>query len=83
MSIRPILEPDALSDILRRLRLRAEVYAHPEFCGAWAVDKSGHRKAVFYLIERGTGWLHTEAESQPRPLMARPHLPRCGRLISK
>ena len=68
MSVRPELVPDALSNILRRLRLRAEIFAHPEFCGAWAVDTSGHRKAAFHLIERGTGWLHTEAESQPRPL---------------
>lgn len=65
MSDRP--ESDALSDILRRMRLKAEIYARPDYCGTWAVDTSGHRKAAFHLIERGSGWLHT-GDGEPRPL---------------
>ncbi len=59
---------DALSDILRRMRLKAEIYARPDYCGTWAVDTSGHRKAAFHLIERGTGWLHTDDGAEPRSL---------------
>lgn len=68
MSDRP--ERDALSEILSRLRLTAEIYARPDYCGSWAVDTSGHRKAAFHLIERGNGWLHTDEGDSPRPLVA-------------
>ena len=68
MSDRP--ERDALSEILSRLRLKAEIYARPDYCGSWAVDTSGHRKAAFHLIERGSGWLHSDEEASPRPLVA-------------
>ena len=67
MSDRP--ETDALSDILRKMRLKAEVYARPDFCGTWAVDTSGHRKVAFHLIERGSGWLHTEDGVPPTQMV--------------
>lgn len=59
------LSNDALSDILRRMRLTAEIYARPEYCGTWAVDTSGHRKMAFHLIERGRAWLHTDDNAAP------------------
>lgn len=62
---------DALSVILRQLRIRAKITAHPQLCGPWAVDTSGHRKATFHLIERGNGWLHLfDGRSPPLPLSA-------------
>ncbi len=61
---------DALTAILRRLRLRAGVYIHADFCGTWAVDTSGHRKVPFHLIGRGSGWLHTDDTEEPRLLGA-------------
>lgn len=61
---------DALTAILRRLRLRAGVYVHAEFCGSWAVDTSGDRKVPFHLIGRGSGWLHTDDAVEPRRLDA-------------
>ena len=67
MSDRP--ETDALSDILRRMRLKAEIYARPDYCGTWAVDTSGHRKVAFHLIERGSAWLHTENGKQPQHMV--------------
>ena len=67
MSNRP--ETDALSDILRRMRLRAEIYARPDYCGTWAVDTSGHRKVAFHLIERGSAWLHTE-DAEPQQMVS-------------
>lgn len=60
---------DALSLILQRLRLKAEVYVHADFCGTWAVDTSGSRKVPFHLVERGKSWLHMP-EEVPRLLTA-------------
>ncbi len=60
-------EIDALSDILRKMRLSAEIYARPDYCGTWAVDTSGHRKMAFHLIERGNAWLHTD-DAEPMPM---------------
>ncbi|MBI4005973.1 MAG: AraC family transcriptional regulator [Gammaproteobacteria bacterium] len=73
MTKNPISEgeiSDALSLILRRLRLRAEVFLHADFCGTWAVDTSGQRKVPFHLIGRGNGWLHTDDSDQPYLLTA-------------
>ncbi len=67
MSDRP--EKDALSDILRRMRLTAEIYARPDYCGSWAVDTSGHRKVAFHLIEKGSAWLHMDDGTDPMPLV--------------
>ena len=60
---------DALSAILDRLRLRAGVFFHGEYCGNWAVDTSGHRKVPFHLIGRGDCWLHLEG--RPYPVLLR------------
>ena len=55
-------EPDALSTMLSRLSLSAEVYVNADFCGAWAVDTSGSRRIPFHLIGRGRAWLHLDGE---------------------
>lgn len=60
---------DALSSILGRMKLRAEVFLDADFCGTWAVDTSGKRKAPFHLISRGSGWLRT-GDTEPRLLTA-------------
>lgn len=49
---------DALTDLLRRLRLRTHIFMHASFCGLWAVDTSGQRKAAFHVVARGDCWLH-------------------------
>jgi AraC-like DNA-binding protein len=59
--------PDALTDILRRLRLRAEVFLHARFCGAWVVDIGGQGKAAFHVVAQGDCWLHLP-DREPRPL---------------
>lgn len=56
---------DVLSDVLRLLRLRASVFFHASFCGAWSVDSSGENKATFHLIAGGTCWLHMPSSSHP------------------
>ncbi|MEM7432660.1 MAG: AraC family transcriptional regulator [Pseudomonadota bacterium] len=62
-------ETDALTDILRKMRLTAEIYARPDYCGSWGVDTSGHRKMAFHLIERGNAWLHME-DLDPIPMIS-------------
>jgi AraC-like DNA-binding protein len=54
----PGITGDPLSTLLRRLRLSARVFLRADFCGDWAVDTSGERRAPFHLVTRGTGWLH-------------------------
>lgn len=51
-------DPDALSVLLSRLELSAEVYVNGDFCGSWAVDTGGTRRIPFHLIGRGEAWLH-------------------------
>ena len=54
--------PDALSSVLSRLDLKADVYVNGDFCGAWAMDTSGSRRIPFHLVGRGEAWLHLEGE---------------------
>lgn len=58
---------DPLTDILRRLRLRAEVFLHARFCGAWVVDTAGQGKTAFHVVAEGDCWLHLPGR-EPRPL---------------
>ncbi len=60
---------DGLSILLSRLKLGARVFLRADFCGDWAVDTSGERRAPFHLVTRGTGWLH-EPGASPRLLTA-------------
>ncbi len=56
---------DVLSDILRTLRLRAQVFLHACFRGDWAVDSSGEHRATFHMVERGNCWLHMADQVEP------------------
>lgn len=59
---------DVLSDVLRLLRLKASVFFHSNFCGAWSVDSSGTGKATFHLVASGTCWLHLQDKHEPLEL---------------
>lgn len=61
---------DVLSDVLRVFRLSARVYLHASFCGAWAVDVAGHKKAPFHVIAAGSCWLHFPDRQEPVSLGA-------------
>jgi len=63
------LTGDGLSILLNRLQLSARVFLRADFCGDWAVDTSGVRRAPFHLVTRGTGWLHEPGDA-PRLLTA-------------
>ncbi len=59
---------DVLSDILRTLHLRAEVFLHACFRGNWAVDTSGEQRATFHMVARGDCWLHRPGNAEPLAL---------------
>lgn len=63
-------DPDLLSRILADLRLKAEIFAHAEYCGIWRLDTSGSGKAAFHLVGRGSCWLHRTGDEAPVPLRA-------------
>lgn len=63
------MKDDALSQILKWLRLNAEIYVHADFQGCWAVDTSGQRHVPFHLINSGRSWLHLPGQ-QPQLLSA-------------
>ncbi|WP_413662182.1 AraC family transcriptional regulator [Microbulbifer sp. CNSA002] len=61
---------DVLSDLLRVFHLKAHVFLHSQFYGAWRVDTSGEQKATFHLVTRGVCWLHLPSKDVPIPLRA-------------
>ena len=63
-------DSDLLSSILGRLRLRAEIFAHGDFCGLWRLDTSGAGRMSFHLVGRGSCWLHTRNQTAPVALNA-------------
>ena len=69
MSDRLFVNTDALCELLRWMRLKAEVYIHADFQGCWAVDTSGDRHVPFHLVHSGKSWLHLPGE-EPRLLSA-------------
>jgi len=56
---------DVLSDILKTLRLRAEVYLHACYRGDWALDSSGEHLATFHMVATGGCWLHMTDGREP------------------
>jgi len=61
--------PDALSVLLTKLSLSAQIYVNGDFCGTWAVDTGGSKRIPFHLIGSGSAWLHFKGRS-PQPLDA-------------
>ena len=56
---------DLLSDVLHSLRLRARIFKHGSYCGAWALDSTGNTRTTFHLIGRGQAWVHRQGEREP------------------
>ncbi len=56
---------DVISNILRTFKLKAHVFLHSNFYGAWAVDTSGTLKSSFHMVSRGAAWLHLPDRKQP------------------
>jgi AraC-like DNA-binding protein len=58
-------EVDLLSDVLRSLRLRAQIIRQGRYCGDWALDARGATGTIFHLIGRGQAWVHREGGREP------------------
>lgn len=59
---------DILSDWLRKIDFRAEVFFRDAYCGNWAVDTSGSNNVPFHLVSQGEGWLHSDGIEPQRLL---------------
>lgn len=62
-------ESDALSDILRMLRLKGEALCVSELSSPWGIAFPA-RSANFHVVKRGEGWLWPAGESKPLRLRA-------------
>src|SRR5919197_1493978 len=60
-------ETDVVSDVLRAVRLTAEVFGRFELSAPWAMRVPGEDHLSFYVIARGGAWLELEAEGRRRP----------------
>lgn len=49
---------ELLTQWLRGVQVRAEVFARPDLCGAWRVNTGQADRAVFHLLNAGRAWLH-------------------------
>ena len=57
---------DALSEVLKRLRLTAGLFTEAAYCGRWAIDTSGRRMATFHLVQSGDSWLLLDGQPPRR-----------------
>lgn len=55
-------QPDALSNVLSKMQLTAQVYVNAELAGNWAFDTSGTKRIPFHLVAKGQAWLHRSGE---------------------
>src|SRR5919199_3100773 len=60
-------ETDVVSDVLRAVRLTAEVFGRFELSAPWAMRVPGEDHLSFYVIARGGAWLELEAEGRRTP----------------
>ncbi len=63
-------QEDLLSTVLSTYQLRAGVYGHPQFCGAWQISTSGHHRSAFHVVGAGSCWLHMRDGRAPERLDA-------------
>ena len=62
---------DILDEVLKTLRLNANVFLHAEFCENWVVNiEALNYKVCFHVIARGDCWLHVPDSIEPRALHA-------------
>ncbi len=59
---------DALSDILRAIRLRSAVYFRSDFSSPWGMQIDDGPFAQFHLIVRGNCWMRMRGFGKPRLL---------------
>ncbi|CAA0100878.1 RCS-specific HTH-type transcriptional activator RclR [BD1-7 clade bacterium] len=60
---------DALTDVLKAIRLNASTYFCSDFRSPWGMDVGGGA-GMFHVVVEGTCWLLLDGESTPRQLVA-------------
>jgi AraC-like DNA-binding protein len=58
---------DVVSDVLRAVRLTAEVFGRFELSAPWALRVPGGSNLAFYVVARGGAWLELEREGRRQP----------------
>ncbi len=53
---------NAVNQLLAPLKLEANVFHNGQYCGAWALDASGHNKMTFHVVVRGSCYLKVGEE---------------------
>lgn len=56
---------NAVNQLLAPLKLEANVFHNGQYCGAWALDVSGHNKMTFHVVVRGSCYLKVGEEITP------------------
>ena len=51
---------EALSPMLRELRLSGSIFSRAELAAPWGVETRGGDKAIFHVVTQGSGWLRPE-----------------------
>jgi len=59
---------DALSDILRSIRLSSSVYFRSDFASPWGMEMDRSPYAQFHIVVRGQCWLFTDTQETPLAL---------------
>ena len=59
---------DALTDILRSIRLQSAVYFEESFCAPWGMEMSDSAFGQFHMMIRGNCWLGVEGVGDVTPL---------------
>lgn len=55
---------DALTDVLRTLRLRGTVYFQADFCAPWGMNIKGGEVANFHIVSKGQCWLRVHGTGE-------------------
>ena len=59
---------DALTDILRSIRLQSAVYFEKSFCAPWGMEMGDSAFGQFHMVIRGNCWLDVEGVGEVTPL---------------
>ena len=65
LRMNPTKNADVLSNVLRLLRFKANIYFHSTYCGEWTLDASGTGRSTFHVVAEGKCWLHMQQLEKP------------------
>jgi AraC-like DNA-binding protein len=53
-----------LSDWLRHVEMRIQVFARPELCGGWRINTGLSERCTFHVLMHGRAWLHRRGQPE-------------------